>query len=318
MAGATNTLTFPSGGGLGDEALNQLVSNGGSAIPLLFADGQVIPYIYEQITVPDSLMNVQMSGYKPGVTWALYVQDEQQYVDAKLTVNQGGLHSGVINPGEVRYTTGYNAQYAGISGQQTFTKSIGISTANQIATGSNLMANTNIQFIAVGTGRATNSEDILLDGVANSTDTASAILCPFAQPVSAVIPPYCNIVQAGSSFDSTLTSTVTSANDRFVGTDSTFPVVLNYNVASKGITLSDGTSSPMIGSAAAYMKVHVQEARNASVSDVIMFPQVGIHYYAPTTPVRSEDLVYSETSTASGLIDNFAKSMRYQSGFNLV
>ena len=174
-----------------------------------------------------------------------------------------------------------------------------IGTGNQIADGSNVAASTSIQFIAIDTGRATNSEDLLLDGVANSTSTSSAILCPFASSASVVIPPYCNIVQAGGSFDSTLTSTVTNANDRFVGTDSSFPVVLNYNVASTGITLSDGTSSPMIGSASAYVKAHIQEARNDSAT-------------------KSEDLTYSETSTASGLISSFGKSIAYQSGFNLL
>ena len=200
---------------------------------------------------------------------------------------------------QVQYTTGYNSQYSGVSGQTTFVKSMAVGTGNKIADQSNVAAHTDIQFIAIDTGRATNSEDILLDGVANSTTTADAILCPFATSVSTVIPPYCNIVQAGSSFDSTLTSTVTNANDRFVGTDSTFPVTLNYNVASKCITLSDGTSSPMIGSAAAYLKVHVQEARNTSTT-------------------KSEDVVYSESSTASGLINIFSKSVAYQSGFNLL
>ena len=38
------------------------------------------------------------------------------------------------------------------------------STANTIADQSNIKANTNIQFIAVDTGRATGTEDLLLDG----------------------------------------------------------------------------------------------------------------------------------------------------------
>ena len=200
---------------------------------------------------------------------------------------------------QVQYTTGYNAQYSGVSGQTTFVKSMAIGTGAKIPDQSNVAAHTDVQFIAIDSGRATNSEDILLDGVANATNTADSILCPFTSNAVAVIPPYCNIVQAGSSFDSTLTSTVTNANDRFVGSDSTFPVTLNYNVASKGITLSDGTSSPMIGSAAAYLKVHVQEARN-------------------NTSTKSEDLVYSESSTASGLINSFSKSVAYQSGFGLI
>ena len=172
---------------------------------------------------------------------------------------------------------------------------MGISTANQIADGSNVAASTSVQFIAIDTGRATNSEDLLLDGAENSTDTENAILCPFLQPSNVDLPAYCNIVQAGSSFDTTLTSTVTKASDRFVGTDSTIPVVLNYNVASTGITLTDGTSSPMIGSAAAYLKVHVQEARNWSISSPLG------QYQYPSSP-KSEDVAYTETSTASGLI----------------
>jgi hypothetical protein len=137
-----------------------------------------------------------------------------------------------------------------------------------------------------------------LDGAGNSTLTSVAILCPFAASVSTVIPPYCNIVSAGSAFDTTLTSTVTSANTRFVGTDATFPVALNYNINIEGLTIGN-QSSPMIGSVSAYLKVHVQEARNS-------------------TPTKSEDLVYSESSSASGLISHFGKSMSYQSGFNLI
>ena len=258
-------------------------------------------YDITSISIPTSLLNQDLASV-PGFTWQDLVNDITglgwYYTETDVPGASGGIHNGVLDPGQVQYTTGYNAQYSGVSGQQTFAKSMALSTANQIATGSNINAKTNVQFIAVDTGRATNSEDLLLDGAGNSTSTASAILCPFAQEVSAVIPPYCNIVQAGSSFDSTLTSTVTSANDRFIGTDSTFPVVLNYNVASTGITLGN-QSSPMIGSASAYLKVHVQEARNM-------------------TPTKSEDLAYSEISTASGLISGFSKSMSYQSGFNLI
>jgi len=214
--------------------------------------------------------------------------------------NQVAIAPGApLTASKVQYTTGYNQQYSGVSGQTTFVKTFAVGTGNKIADQSNVAAHTDVQFIAIDTGRATFAEDILLDGVANSTQTNEAILCPFATAVSTVIPPYCNIVQAGSAFDTTLTSTVTNANDRFVGTDSTFPVVLNYNIAAKGITLSDGTSSPMIGSASAYLKVHIQEARN-------------------DTPTKSEDLVYSETSTASGLINSFAKGFAFQGGFNLI
>ncbi len=247
----------------------------------------------------------------------------EQFTSVDTSHSGGDLPQGPpigppLNPVQLQDTTGYNAMYSGVSGQTTFAKSMALSTANQIADGSNVNAKTNVQFIAIDTGRATNSEDLLLDTVSNASETEFAILCPFAASTSEIIPPYCNIVQAGSSFDSTLTSTITSANDKFTaappatwlgGSDSSGPDTLNYNVASKGITLSDGTSSPMIGSAAAYLKVHVQEARNIS------YPDDESLYW---NNVKSEDLAYSETATASGLISGFSKSMSYQSGFNLI
>ena len=222
----------------------------------------------------------------------------------------------------MQYITGYNAQYSGISGQQTFAKSMVISTANKIADQSNIKANTNIQFIAIDTGRATNSEDLLLDGASQAQNSSGLILCPFANANPGIIPAFCNIEQAGSAFDTTLTSTVTSADTRFVGTDATIPTILNYNINAQGITLSDGTSSPMIGSVSAYLKVHVQEARNESTISGILgdgtpgaFGQGEGYYSFPNAvdPTKSEDLAYSETSTASGLISKFSKSMSYSS-----
>ncbi len=144
--------------------------------------------------------------------------------------------------------------------------------------------------------------------------SSSLILCPFANANPGIIPAFCNIEQAGSAFDTTLTSTVTSADTRFVGTDATIPVVLNYNINSEGITLGN-QSSPMIGSVSAYLKVHVQESRNESTITGI---ESGLAYpfYSfpdPMNPKKSEDLVYSETSSASGLISKFSKSMSYSS-----
>jgi hypothetical protein len=204
-----------------------------------------------------------------------------------------------------------------VSGQSVFSKTMAVGTGNKIADQSNIRADTSLQYIAIDTGRATRTEDLLLDGAAQASNTSNAILCPFATSVSPVIPAYCNIEQAGSSIDTTLTSVVTHADDRFVGTDSSFPVVLNYNIIAQGITLSDGTSSPMIGSVSAYLKVHVQEARNTSMG---IGSNGGNIIDVPITfnSQKSEDLVYSETSSASGLVSKFSKSMSYQSGMNLI
>jgi hypothetical protein len=269
--------------------------------------------------VPESLLQTPVAGALSGESWATYLTSNGFTLSG---VTDNGIHSGVLDPGQVQYTTGYNDQYSGVSGQQTFVKSMALSTANKIPDQSNIKANTDIQFIAVDTGRATRTEDLLLDGAAQAQDSSELILCPFANANPGIIPAFCNIVQAASAFDTTLTSTVTLADTRFVGTDATVPVVLNYNINAQGITLTDGTSSPMIGSVSAYLKVHVQEARNESTSSGPLFfgseafgQGEPLSYSFPDVadPIKSEDLAYSETSTASGLISKFSKSMSYSS-----
>ena len=217
---------------------------------------------------------------------------------AMTSTNTGTVSDPPLNSGQDEYTAGYNDNLMAVNGQTTFVKSMQISTANTIADQSNIKASTYLQFIGIDGGRATRDEDLLIDGSGQSTNTADSILCPFASSESDSIPPFCNIVQAGSSIDTNLASVVTNANTRFIGTDGTIPVMLNYNIAAEGITLGNQTT-PMIGSVSAYIKAHVQEARNSSST-------------------KSEDVVYSETSSASGLISSFTKSISYQSGFKLI
>jgi len=292
------------------------IVNSAALAQLQAAGGSVTTGPPLQYNVPQSLLNTQVPGYP--WTWQ-YLLTNGPF--SGPTITSSGIHNGVLDPGQVQYTTGYNAQYSGVSGQQTFAKSMAVSTANTIADQSNIKANTNVQFIAIDTGRATNSEDLLVDGASQAQNSSSLILCPFANANPGIIPAFCNIEQAGSAFDTTLTSTVTSADARFVGTDATIPTVLNYNINAQGITLSDGTSSPMIGSVSAYLKMHVQESRNEStISGIIgitapAFGQGREYYSFPNAvdPTKSEDLAYSETSTASGLISKFSKSMSYSS-----
>ena len=217
---------------------------------------------------------------------------------AMTTTNTGTVSSPPLDSGQDEYTAGYNDNLMAVNGHTVFVKSMQISTANTIADQSNIQASTNLQFIGIDGGRATRDEDLLIDGSGEGTSTADSMLCPFASSESDSVPPFCNIVQAGSSIDTSLASVVTNANSRFIGTDASIPVTLNYDIAAEGITLGNQTS-PMIGSVSAYIKAHVQEARNSS-------------------NIKSEDLDYSETSSASGLINSFTKSMSYQSGFTLI
>jgi hypothetical protein len=273
-----------------------------------------------RIDVPQSLLG-QPFPLTPSITWQQYLDS---YIDSgnlsAPAVTDRGLHQGLLDPGQVQYTAGYNEQYSGVSGQQTFVKSMALSTANKIADQSNIRANTNIRFIAMDTGRATRTEDLLLDGASQARDSSGQLLCPFADENPGILPAFCNIEQAGSVFDTTLTSTVTSADIRFVGADAAMPTVLNYNIDAEGLTTAD-LSSPMVGSVSSYMNVHMQEARNESlVSGEIPVILFGSHFgdydYAlpdGPNPAKSEDLAFAETSSASGLITRFSKSMSYSS-----
>jgi len=281
----------------------------GGAIPQLIAAGG--SFGPDSISIPTSLLDQLVAGGTE--TWGQVIPELLEDGATETTIG-GGLHTGVLDPEQVQYTVGYNDQYSGISGQQTFVKSMAASTANTLADQSNIKANTNIQFIAIDTGRATRTEDLLLDGAAQAINGPNSILCPFVAPNPSIIPAFCNIEQAGSAFDTTLTSTVTSADTRFVGTEASIPVLLNYNINSEGLTVGS-QSSPMIGSVSAYLKVHAQEARNQSTSTITVPGNLepGFTYSVTLPPTKSEDLVYSETSSASGLISEFSKSMSYSS-----
>lgn len=106
-----------------------------------------------------------------------------------------------------------------------------------------------------------------------------------------------DVVQAGSSFDATLTSVTTHLDARIVGDDPDSPVVLNYDISATGITRPDGTTTPMSGSAVAYIRAHITGSRNGNG--------------------QAEDLSYSDISKASGLISSFQKSIAYRGGSNL-
>ena len=67
---------------------------------------------------------------------------------------------------------------------------------------------------------------------------------------------------------------------RFVGTDATNPVVLNYDINVKPYAPHQG-QIPAIGSAMAYIKAHIQEARGNGTA-------------------KAEDLIYNEQSSAQG------------------
>jgi len=209
------------------------------------------------------------------------------------------LNNPPLGAGEVQYTTAYDASTVAQAGSTTFVKTMAIDTRNKVLGQSNVKADTAVTFIATADGgNIVGSENLMIDGAGNVTTASDRMLCPFSsQPVDQ-IPAYCNIVQAGSKYDLTVGSVTTAANDKFVGTDATAPVVLNYAINVKPYGTSAG-QIPAIGAVSAYVKAHIQEARVNGTA-------------------KAEDLTYSESSSAQGTITAFNKVIAYQSGKSLL
>jgi hypothetical protein len=283
--------------GLTVDVLDQLVAQGGSY--------QCNPPPYPplgkyvtQLSIPQSLLNVQIGG---GLTWGELMSTEVGVLGffTGPVVTGAGIHTGALGPGQVQYTTAYDANIVAQAGHTSFVKSMNIDTRNKVIGQSNLDAKTALTYIATDNGgNVVGSENLMLDGAGMPTTAADKMLCPFASAGGNVIPAYCNILQAGSKYDLTVGSVTTSANDKFIGSDGTIPVVLNYAINVKPYTAS-GTQVPATGSAMAYIKAHIMEGNDNKTN-------------------KAEDLTYSETSSANGYIYSFNKVIAYQSGKSLL
>jgi len=258
-----------------------------------------------QITVPDSLSNVQVVGGVDdevvATTWGSFAsQIAADNPTATVTTLDSGIHTGILNTGQVQYTTSYDKNIVAQNGQTSLVESMNLNTGNKVIGQSNLDAKTALTFAATSDGgNVVGSENLMLDGAATGKTASDVMLCPFSSAGANLIPAYCNIIQAGSAYDLTFGSVTTAANERFVGTDATMPVVLNYNINVKPYGTTAG-QIPAMGSASAYVKSHIQEARGT------------------TNNVRSEDVVYSESSSVNGMISGFSKDIKYQSGMSLL
>jgi len=74
------------------------------------------------------------------------------------------------------------------------------------------------------------------------------------------------------------------------------------------VSVSGIGNGAALGSADAYIKAHIQEGR---VTQTYLFIDATEY-----TIGKTEDLQYSETTSASPVIAKFAKSMNYKSGMN--
>ena len=175
----------------------------------------------------------------------------------------------MLDPTQVQYSTTYDASTVAQHGQTTFIKSMAVGTGNKLLTQSNVKANTESTFFATDDGgNILGTESIMIDGAAMPTSASDRILCPFGNAGENVIPAYCNIATANSKYDLVIGSVVSTANDRFVGTDATIPVELGLTLNVKPYQVVGQGMAQAQGSATSTFKVSVKEGRHGYIGNV--------------------------------------------------
>jgi len=206
-------------------------------------------------------------------------------------------------PGQDIYTVAYDEATTAVNGNVAYNKGLSINTGNKVASQSNINADKVVTFSGTDAGAMQSSEDLMVDGAGQVDYTNTRMLCPFAATSSSLIPPFCNIVQTGSSVDLTSGRLVTSSHERTVAATADPGVEAGHDISVTGIG-----DSPALGSANAYFKLHTQEGSGKYVADLITMKIYKVS--------KLEDMQYSETTSASPVIAKFTKSMDYNSGLN--
>ena len=84
--------------------------------------------IVTQITVPDSLVNVQVVDFtNPVATWGTFVTELAALnPTATVTTLDSGIHTGILNTGQVQYTTSYDKNIVAQNGQTSLVESMNL------------------------------------------------------------------------------------------------------------------------------------------------------------------------------------------------
>jgi hypothetical protein len=249
----------------------------------------------QAITTSESVSCVGTVSVAKSLSWTLASDD-------KINAVYGtGLSPNPFVGQNSQYTSTYTNDVKAVDGSTTYVGSFAVDTANKVINQQNIKAYEQVQYVSAGNGaRMTAAQTIAVDGIADPATYGNTMLCPFAGSLPGWNPAHCNVVTAGSNMDVTQVNSVINANDRFVNVNGDVPVTLHYDIAAKGFTAEDGTTIPAMGSVSAFVKAHIMEAREGAVPGA-------------TIP-KAEDLTYSETVSASGLIYSFGKVIDYQSG----
>jgi hypothetical protein len=236
----------------------------------------------------------------------------------------GGLNPPLFDYDAAIYSMTYSEDTIADQGLVTYTKQGLVDTQGKVPDQSNVDMEKVVEFVGLDTGRMVSAEEQVLDGAGTPFFTEDTFICPFASEQAPLLPAFCNIVQEGSSVDLTLGSLSTTADTRFVtalapgsivndlpGWD--LPVSDNGVEANYQVKLTGFGDIPAMGSADAYINVHVQEGRGT----LLVFDGAGDGLGQDDGRIfvdpKAEDLTYSEDSTASGEITLFQKAMSYNS-----
>jgi hypothetical protein len=220
---------------------------------------------------------------------------------------------------EVQITSSTRETTMADNGRTAYTKRSTVDTDWKTANMYNVEQEKIVGFSGLETGRIISEESALVDAVGMSMTTLEDLVwqCPLHQDVGGCIPPFCNIVEMGSSLDMKEVQFATSIQSRTIADIAVdgnveagevniridLPVIdgppteLNYGIAVNGIN----SVSPARGSVAAYIRAHAMEGTE----------QCPTPYGGPRL-----DLVYQEKTSASGNVQLFHKNMYYRSGIS--
>jgi hypothetical protein len=229
-------------------------------------------------------------GYTPG---------SHEIVDSFSLSGHNGLHTGTLDPVEVRSTTAYNEMTQTNGGYISETKSFDPDSRDKATGLFNVESTKTLTYETdANTGSiAQTSESVTMDNMANTDLTSDVVACPFGPSSSFYYPAFCNVVYAKSMSQGVTSAAMSSsAQVRTVTATADVPAGLNYNFdvkpdASSDVGYAMGTFGTEFG-------VSIREARGNNL-----------------TPSALN--VYTDSATVTGMVAKFTKQYAYKSGFRL-
>jgi hypothetical protein len=216
-----------------------------------------------------------------------------------IPAGHGGIHTGSLDPNEVRSTTAYSEMTQTNGGYLSETKSFDPDTRNKALGLYNVESTKTLTYETdANTGSiAQTSESVAMDNMGSPTVTADVIACPFGPSSSFFYPAFCNVVYAKSMSQGVTSAAMSSsAQVRTVAASADVPAELNYNFDVKPDTSSD--IGYAMGTFGTEFGVSIKEARGDNL-----------------TPSATN--VYTDSATIAGMVAKFTKQYAYKSGFRL-